>query len=128
MPMSTPQPPLPDAAAIAVLLQLGQAALAASIPSLWRSSGGFPSPRYPAALEAFFLAASEPPWSAPDYAPADCAQQVRAADGFAAADLATLRRLLTWMVRGERFCDGHWGAMLSAGHLRRWLQRLAQLA
>jgi hypothetical protein len=32
------------------------------------------------------------------------------------------------MVRGERFCDGHWAAMLEQGHLRRWLERLAAFA
>jgi hypothetical protein len=53
---------------------------------------------------------------------------VQRAGGIEDADLATLRELLTWMVRGERFCTGHWAAMLSGGHLRRWLHRLAQLA
>ena len=53
---------------------------------------------------------------------------IRAEDGIARADLATLCSLLTWMVRGERFCDGHWAAMLEQGHLRRWLERLAAFA
>jgi hypothetical protein len=44
-----------------------------------------------------------------------------------AADLETLRRLLTTHVRKERFCEGHLSAMLQVGHLRRVLQRLGVL-
>jgi hypothetical protein len=35
--------------------------------------------------------------------------------------------MLTYVVRGERFCDGHWGAMVEGGQVRRLLQRLAEL-
>jgi len=44
------------------------------------------------------------------------------------ADLDQVKTMLTWCVRGERFCDGHWGGVLKAGHIRRLLQRLAELA
>jgi hypothetical protein len=35
--------------------------------------------------------------------------------------------MLTYCVRGERFSDGHWGAMIEAGYVRRLLERLAEL-
>ena len=43
------------------------------------------------------------------------------------ADLAQIKTMLTYCVRGERFCDGHRGAMIEEGHIRRLLTRLAAL-
>lgn len=123
------QTTLPDANTIAQLLALGQAALACEqTPIRWQSGDGLPWPTYPQALKDFFAAAAQPPWSDSHYQPQACSALIRAEDGIARADLATLCSLLTWMVRGERFCDGHWAAMLEQGHLRRWLERLAAFA
>ena len=35
--------------------------------------------------------------------------------------------MLTFCVRGERFCDGHWGAMVREGRIGAILHRLQQL-
>jgi hypothetical protein len=35
--------------------------------------------------------------------------------------------LLTYCVRGERFCDGHWDAVLRSGRITAILHRLAVL-
>lgn len=43
------------------------------------------------------------------------------------ADLAQIKTMLTYCVRGERFCEGHWSAMIEDGDVRRLLQRLAEL-
>lgn len=43
------------------------------------------------------------------------------------ADLNEIRTILTWCVRGERFCTGHWRAVIEGGVVRRLLQRLAEL-
>lgn len=40
------------------------------------------------------------------------------------ADLLTIRRLLITHVRKEKFCDGHFAAMLEQGHIQAILQRL----
>ena len=40
------------------------------------------------------------------------------------ADLAKVRRLLTYFVRGERFCDGHWVSMVEKGFLQALIDRL----
>jgi hypothetical protein len=45
----------------------------------------------------------------------------------AQADLATCMKLLTLHVRKERFCAGHFGAMVSAGHIGLILTRLQTL-
>ena len=34
---------------------------------------------------------------------------------------------LAYCVRGEHFCDGHWGAMIEGGQIRRLLLRLAEI-
>ena len=121
--------PLPTGQQIDAMLALGAPLSAVSANDIpWESGSGLPWPRYPTALEDFFHAASHDPWAAYDYDPARDGDILRDPVLLARADLATLRRLLTWMVRGERFCDGHWGAMVSEGHLQRWLDRLQQLA
>jgi hypothetical protein len=35
--------------------------------------------------------------------------------------------MLTYCVRGERFCDGHWAAMLESGRVVAILRRLRVL-
>ena len=34
---------------------------------------------------------------------------------------------MTLVVRGERFCDGWWSSMIEGGHVRRLLERLAEI-
>jgi hypothetical protein len=36
--------------------------------------------------------------------------------------------MLTYCVRGERFCDGHLGGMIEKGHVQRILQRLREIS
>lgn len=43
------------------------------------------------------------------------------------ADLAQVKTMLTFCVRGERFCDGHYGALVEGRHVRQLLQRPAVL-
>ncbi len=43
------------------------------------------------------------------------------------ASLAQVKTMLTYCVRGERFCEGHWAAMIEQGHIRRLLERLLEL-
>ena len=78
-------------------------------------------------MKKFFRAAGATCWSDPDYSPAVAGELLRNETAVSNADLDTLKPLLTFCVRGERFCDGHWGAMIEEGHVRRLLERLAQL-
>ena len=43
------------------------------------------------------------------------------------ASLETCIKLLTLHIRKERFCTGHFGAMIKAGHIQKILKRLAVL-
>jgi hypothetical protein len=45
----------------------------------------------------------------------------------ASADLSRIKIMLTFIVRGERFCDGHWGEMIRNGYVRILLERLKEL-
>lgn len=45
----------------------------------------------------------------------------------AVADLSTLRKLLVMHVRKDRFCEGHFGAMLESGHIAAVLRRVASI-
>jgi len=49
---------------------------------------------------------------------------VHSDEAIAAASLAEIKTMLTFCVRGERFCDGHWGAMVSKGRIGAILRRL----
>jgi hypothetical protein len=40
------------------------------------------------------------------------------------ATLAEVKTMLTYCVRGERFSDGHWAAMLESGRIVALLKRL----
>jgi hypothetical protein len=40
------------------------------------------------------------------------------------ASLSQIKTMLTFCVRGERFSDGHWGAMIEQGYIRLLLERL----
>ncbi len=44
-----------------------------------------------------------------------------------AANIDQIKEMLTFCVRGEHFCDGHWGAMIEDGSIGRLLIRLTQL-
>ena len=123
-------PDLPSQNDIHQLLLLGQAAVEAGPGRLVEdaAAGSPPVPYYPKPLVEFFMAAGQDPWIDYQYDIGQCAEMLLSPNAVEQADLAHLRSLLTFMVRGERFNDGHWGAMLAHGHLPRWLLRLSELA
>lgn len=45
----------------------------------------------------------------------------------ARATLEEIKAMLTWCMRGERFCDGHWGDVIEKGFIRNILLRLREL-
>ena len=42
-------------------------------------------------------------------------------------DIGDIQALLTWCVRGERFCAGHWIAVFNSGLVRTILERLHEI-
>jgi hypothetical protein len=86
-----------------------------------------PHPRYPKPVEEFFRAASQDWWRDVDYVSKEAAHLVADDHAIATADLSLLKTMLTYCVRGERFCDGHWDALIRDGRIAAILQRLAEL-
>ena len=87
-----------------------------------------PWPEYREVVREFFRLASGECWSDYDYRAEKAGQMLENDEFMKAADLGEIKTMLTYCVRGERFCDGHWGVMIESGHVLRLLQRLAELA
>jgi hypothetical protein len=86
-----------------------------------------PYPAYHPDVEAFFRVAGRSCWSDPGYEPAAAAAMLRDDDAVRRATLDEVRTMLTCCVRGERFCDGYWEAVLSSGRVVALLKRLEVL-
>ncbi len=86
-----------------------------------------PWPEYNEVVEAFFQVAAKEHWSDYDYSPEEAGQMIKSNEIIKTADFAQIKTMLTYCVRGERFCDGHWGAMIEEGQIRSLLQRLAEI-
>ena len=86
-----------------------------------------PLPEYDDVVREFFRVASRECWIDDEYCPEDAAQMLENDIFVETADLSQIKTMLTYCVRGERFCDGHWGAMIEGGYVCRLLQRLAVL-
>jgi hypothetical protein len=87
----------------------------------------FPWPIYASIVGEFFSVASKDCWCDFQYSAHDPAAKLDSLGFIENASLAELKTLLTFCARGERFCDGHWGAMIEAGYIVRILRRLEVL-
>jgi len=85
----------------------------------------FPWPVYHEAVIAFFQMAGKAPWCDYEYAGKDVPALLQEENYLERATLQEIKTVLTFCVRGERFCDGHWGAMIREGVVQRLLARLA---
>lgn len=83
-----------------------------------------PYMRYDESVSEFFQLVAGPPWDEFEYDPAVCAGRLRIAGAIEQANLPELAELLKYCERGERFCDGHWMAMIREGYVYRILCRL----
>jgi hypothetical protein len=75
----------------------------------------------------FFGVAGQHFWSDYEYHPQEAGAMLADDDCVAGAGLAQIKTMLTYCVRGERFCDGHWGAMVESGRVQALLRRLVEL-
>lgn len=87
----------------------------------------FPWPEYQAVVSAFFAAVSKECWLDYAYDGNRAAALLADAEAVRNATLDEIKTMLTYCLRGERFCDGHWGALIENGAIRRLLQRLQVL-
>ena len=86
-----------------------------------------PSPDYNELVEHFFRLASTECWSDYDYHPEEAGRMLENHDLVKSASFSQIKTMMTYCVRGERFCSGHWAAMIEQGHIRRLLERLLEL-
>ena len=83
-----------------------------------------PYPVYPEDVKQFYRLAGQPCWSDYDYEPKKAARMLQDEAVIHSATLAEVKTMLTYCVRGERFSDGHWAAMLESGKVVALLKRL----
>ena len=87
-----------------------------------------PWPRYSEEVEAFFhLVGDQRCWLDYEYVPEESATLLSTESGVSNAGIPEIQKMLTYVLRGERFCDGFWEAMIREGHVRRLLERLAEI-
>jgi len=91
------------------------------------NDGTMPNPVYPPAVQEFFAVASQPCWNDSGYDPETAGSLLRDDRAVARASLAEIKTMLTFCVRGERFCDGHWASMIQEGRIGAILRRLQPL-
>lgn len=84
-------------------------------------------PSYVEVVNAFYTAAGQDCWTDFEYDMQGCGELLRDPAYVARASLPEVKSLLTWCVRGERFCDGHHGSMIEKGYILDLLRRLAVL-
>ncbi len=76
---------------------------------------------------AFFSLAGQSPWNDYSYNPAEAGVMLQDDALIGSASFDQIRVMLTACVRGERFSDGYWGAVLRDGRIQLLLYRLADL-
>ncbi len=87
-----------------------------------------PRYEYGEAVESFFnTIVRQGCWLDHDYDPEEAERLLMDEAAVACATVPEIRRLLTLVVRGERFCDGWWSSMIEEGHVRRLLERLTEI-
>jgi hypothetical protein len=86
-----------------------------------------PWPRYEGVVQDFFRVASSECWTDYGYDSHAAGRLLMNEVAVRDADLPQIKSMLTYCVRGERFGEGHWAAMVEGGHIRRLLERLADL-
>lgn len=86
-----------------------------------------PWPEYDPVVVRFFEAAGQDCWMDFDYVPVEAGRMLEDEALVRRASLDEIKTMLTYCVRGERFSEGHWRAMIEQGHVRRLLERLAEL-
>jgi hypothetical protein len=82
---------------------------------------------YVDAVERFFSLASKECWADHQYVPSQMSKVYSDDLTIQTSPLNTIRSLLTYCVRAERFCDGAWGAAVKSGKIVTILERLYEI-
>lgn len=86
-----------------------------------------PYPVYREEVEAFMAAASQEAWADFRYTKKPANDWIRDSSFIARASLEQIKTMLTYVVRGERFCDGHVSGLIEKGRVQGILRRLGEL-
>lgn len=85
-------------------------------------------PDYKDVVLKFFQVVERECWRDYEYDPGKTSQMLKDKNIIKSADLFQIKTMLTYCLRGERFCTGHWGSVIECGYIRLLLERLAELA
>ena len=86
----------------------------------------FSPPEYDEIVEEFMkLVVSQRCWMDPHYLQKNAGERLGNEAQVRNATIPEIQTMLTFIVRGERFCDGHWAGIVDSGPLRRLLERLS---
>lgn len=66
-------------------------------------------------------------WRDHHYVPEEASKMLENEELIGRASLSELKTMLTFCVRGERFCDGHIAAMIEKNKIRLILERLKEI-
>jgi len=86
-----------------------------------------PWPEYDPLVREFVAMASQPCWCDYDYLAKNPGEMLRDETLVRNASLEQIKTMLTYCIRGERFCTGFWGTMFGHGHAAQLLERLIAL-
>jgi hypothetical protein len=84
-------------------------------------------PEYDEVVVKFFGLAAKQCWFDYDYIPEEACKMLEDEELISNASLSQIRTMLTYCVRGERFCEGFWGEMIEQGKIRCLLERLQKI-
>lgn len=85
------------------------------------------SPDYKPEVIEFYKLIAQECWLDHEYDPVEVQEILNQPAGIEKSTLNTIKKLLTYCWRGERFCDGHWGLMITSGIVCRILIRLIEI-
>ena len=86
-----------------------------------------PWPEYSPVVEEFVTAASEECWQDREYVEKEVNELLNDKTRISRASIREIRTMLTFCIRGERFCTGHLEGVLEDGTIRALLERLVEL-
>lgn len=86
-----------------------------------------PYPIYADDVEQFFALASQPCWCDYSYNSTEALKMLDDDEFVKKATIENIKTMLTYCVRGERFCDVFWGSVLDSGRVVAVLKRLKVL-
>jgi len=86
-----------------------------------------PFPEYDEDVEEFFRLVAEHGWLDYGYKPEEAARMLADGELVERADVEQMKTMLTYCLRGERFCYGHWESLLEGGQVVALLRRLKSI-